>query len=314
MSAPRVRLGDLSVGFVQALADALLAAGVEPAPLLEQYGLDQRRLAEPGARLSIPRYMRLGHAAIQLSGDPALGLQMGRLSRLGQMGLAGVSVAQAPNLRAAARAMIHLEPLYAQNYRGQSSLVEDAGGAWLRFYSISPYNAYNRFVVDSVLAGWISHLGALARQPLKAERVEIEYPAPPWAERYEAFFGCPVEFGAPTNQLRLSQASLALANAEHCPSTWNQMLELCNRELEQLTRTRSWRERVSRLLQALERADARRIPPRPATERLITSRWRRPPALADRIRRHAAPAVLPGSRPSRITFRSSVSFSCRRGR
>ncbi|HBP6604212.1 TPA: helix-turn-helix domain-containing protein [Pseudomonas aeruginosa] len=216
--------------------------------LLEQYGLDQRRLAEPGARLSIPRYMRLGHAAIQLSGDPALGLQMGRLSRLGQMGLAGVSVAQAPNLRAAARAMIHLEPLYAQNYRGQSSLVEDAGGAWLRFYSISPYNAYNRFVVDSVLAGWISHLGALARQPLKAERVEIEYPAPPWAERYEAFFGCPVEFGAPTNQLRLSQASLALANAEHCPSTWNQMLELCNRELEQLTRTRSWRERISRLL------------------------------------------------------------------
>lgn len=82
MSAPRVRLGDLSVGFVQALADALLAAGVEPAALLEQYGLDQRRLAEPGARLSIPRYMRLGHAAIQLSGDPALGLQMGRLSRL----------------------------------------------------------------------------------------------------------------------------------------------------------------------------------------------------------------------------------------
>lgn len=203
----------------------------------------------PGdVRLSIPRYMRLGHAAIQLSGDPALGLQMGRLSRLGQMGLAGVSVAQAPNLRAAARAMIHLEPLYAQNYRGQSSLVEDAGGAWLRFYSISPYNAYNRFVVDSVLAGWISHLGALARQPLKAERVDIEYPAPPWAERYEAFFGCPVEFGAPTNQLRLSQASLALANAEHCPSTWSQMLELCNRELEQLTRTRSWRERVSRLL------------------------------------------------------------------
>lgn len=229
MSAPRVRLGDLSVGFVQALADALLAAGVEPAALLEQYGLDQRRLAEPGARLSIPRYMRLGHAAIQLSGDPALGLQMGRLSRLGQMGLAGVSVAQAPNLRAAARAMIHLEPLYAQNYRGQSSLVEDAGGAWLRFYSISPYNAYNRFVVDSVLAGWISHLGALARQPLKAERVEIEYPAPPWAERYEAFFGCPVEFGAPTNQLRLSQASLALANAEHCPSTWSQMLEQIGR-------------------------------------------------------------------------------------
>ncbi|MBG4690107.1 AraC family transcriptional regulator, partial [Pseudomonas aeruginosa] len=63
MSAPRVRLGDLSVGFVQALADALLAAGVEPAPLLEQYGRAPRRLAAPGARLSLPRCLRLGHAA-----------------------------------------------------------------------------------------------------------------------------------------------------------------------------------------------------------------------------------------------------------
>ncbi|MGC3068944.1 AraC family transcriptional regulator, partial [Pseudomonas aeruginosa] len=67
MSAPRVRLGDLWVGFVQAVADALLAAGVVPAPLLEQYGLDQRRLAVPAARLSIPPYMRLGHAAIPVS-------------------------------------------------------------------------------------------------------------------------------------------------------------------------------------------------------------------------------------------------------
>ena len=165
--------------------------------------------------------MRLGHAAIQLSGDPALGLQMGRLSRLGQMGLAGVSVAQAPNLRAAARAMIHLEPLYAQNYRGQSSLVEDAGGAWLRFYSISPYNAYNRFVVDSVLAGWISHLGALARQPLKAERVEIEYPAPPWAERYEAFFGLSLIHicGWTTSSSRAARRCCPAANAATCRST-----------------------------------------------------------------------------------------------
>lgn len=52
-------------------------------------------------------------------------------------------------MREAARTLIRFEPLYGSNYRGQSSLHEDAQGAWLRFYSISPYNAYNRFVVDS---------------------------------------------------------------------------------------------------------------------------------------------------------------------
>ncbi|MBO3276539.1 AraC family transcriptional regulator [Pseudomonas schmalbachii] len=248
MSRPGIRLGDISVGFVHSLAAALETHGIPAQALLEQYGLDNARLAEPHGRLSIPRYMRLGHTAIQLSGDPALGLRMGQLSRPNQFGLAGVTATQAPNVRAAARALIHFEQLYAQNYRGQSQFVEDAGGAWLRFYSISPYNAFNRFVVDSVLASWVSQLSSIAGQPLRVVKVEIEYPAPAYAARYEEFFGCPVEFGAETNQLRLDLASLALGNREHCPSTWRQLLEICDRELEQLTRTRSLHERVSQIL------------------------------------------------------------------
>lgn len=248
MKQPGMRLGDLSIGFVHGLADALEDRDVPAQPLLLQYGLDAARFAEPGGRLSIPRYMRLGHAAIQLSGDPALGLRMGQFSRIQQLGLPGVTAALAPDLRAASRALIRFEPLYAQNYRGRSSLAEDAGGAWLSFYSISPYNAYNRFVVDSVLAGWLSYLARIAGQPLRPLRVEIEYPAPDYAARYEEFFGCPVEFAAGANRLRLDQASLALGNREHCPSTWRQMQEICEKELELRTRTRTLRERVVQLL------------------------------------------------------------------
>ncbi len=248
MKPVRVRLGDLSVGFVHGLADAVRAAGQDPLSLLEQYGLDSARLAEPRARLSIPRYMRLGHAAIQLTDQPGLGLSMGVHTRLSQVGLAGVTAAQAPTVREAARALIRFEPLYAYNYRGQSSFHEDARGAWLRFYSISPYNTYNRFVVDSVLAGWAAQLAALAGQPVPVEKVDIEFPSTGYAEQYGALFGCPVEFACETNQLRLNQASLALRNPEHCPSTWRHLLEICERELEQLTRTRSLRERISQLL------------------------------------------------------------------
>ncbi|MNF73424.1 HTH-type transcriptional regulator VirS [compost metagenome] len=248
MKAQRVKLGDLTVGFVHSMAAALEQAGQSPAELLERFGLDAARLAEPQARLSIPRYMRLGHAAIQQSGNPALGLSMGRLSRLGQLGLAGVCAAQAPNLREAARALTRFERLYASNYRGQSSFHEDSKGAWLRFYSISPYNAYNRFVVDSVLAGWQNYLGQLTGNSIRVEKVEIEFAAPDYAERYAEHFGCPVEFEAGANQLRLSLDTLALRGQEHCPSTWRQLLEICERELQQLTRTRSLRERITQLL------------------------------------------------------------------
>ncbi|MQA56941.1 AraC family transcriptional regulator [Pseudomonas piscis] len=246
-SAP-MRLGDLSVGFVHSLADAVRSHGQDPVPLLEQYGLDSARLAEAGARLSIPRYMRLGHGAIQLTGDPALGLRMGRLSRLSQAGLAGVTAAQAPTVREAARCLTRFEALYGSNYRGQSSFREDADGAWLRFYSISPYNAYNRFVVDSIISGWLQQLSNLAGQALHAQRIDIEFQQPDYHEAYALLGPATVHFGAERNQLRLDQASLALRNPEHCPSTWRHLLLLCERELEQLTRTRSLRERIIQLL------------------------------------------------------------------
>lgn len=236
------------MGFVHSLIDAIRSHGQDPSPLLEQYALDAARLAQAGARLSIPRYMRLGHGAIQLTGDPALGLRMGRLSRLSQAGLAGVTAAQAPNVREAARCLTRFEALYGSNYRGQSSFHEDANGAWLRFYSISPYNAYNRFVVDSIISGWLQQLSSVAAQTIHAEQIDIEFERPEYHDAYAVFGPAPIQFGVEQNQLRLSQASLGLRNPEHCPSTWRHLLQLCERELEQLTRTRSLRERIIQML------------------------------------------------------------------
>jgi AraC-like DNA-binding protein len=248
MTAAQVRLGEVSVGFLQALAAAVREHGLDPVPLLERYGLDSARLAQPGASLSIARYMRLGHAAIQLTGDPALGLAMGRSARLAHAGLAGVTAAQAPNVREAARALIRFEPLYGTNYRGQSSFEEDARGAWLNFYSISPYNDYNRFVVDSLLSGWLRQLGTVAGQLLRAELLEIEFPSPPYAPAYQGLSDSPVHFGASGNRLRLGQALLSLRNPEHCPGTWHQLLGLCEEALARRTRARSLTERVAGLL------------------------------------------------------------------
>lgn len=243
-----MRLGDLSVGFVHSLADAVRSHGIDPQPLLEQYGLDPARLGEACARLSIPRYMRLGHSAIQLTDNPGLGLRMGQLSRLSQAGLAGVTAAQAPTVREAARCLIRFEALYGSNYRGQSSFHEDAQGAWLRFYSISPYNTYNRFVVDSLLAGWLAQLGDLTGTVLQAERLDIEFAAPDYATQYQPLCCTPVQFAAAGNQLRLSRATLQIANPQHCPSTWQHLLQLCEAELLQRTRVRSLGERITHLL------------------------------------------------------------------
>ncbi|AIZ32225.1 AraC family transcriptional regulator [Pseudomonas sp. K1(2024)] len=248
MMRERVRLGDLSVGFVQPLTQAMRELGHDPAPLLQRYGLDTPRLDEAGARLSIPRYMHLGHAAIELCGEPALGLHMGRLSRLAQAGLAGVTAAQAPTVREAAHTLLRFEPLYAANYRGSSAFIEDPQGAWLRFYSISPYNAYNRFVVDSVLSGWLAQLSAVTGTPAIADRLEIEFEAPAYCAQYQSLCSAPVQFDAGCNQLHLAHEVLDARNPQHCPSTWRHLLQLCEAEWVQRTRVRSLSERIIHLL------------------------------------------------------------------
>jgi AraC-like DNA-binding protein len=83
---------------------------------------------------------------------------------------------------------------------------------------------------------------------VQAQRIEIEFAAPDYSEQYAVLGDGPIQFGADANQLRLSQQTLALRNPQHCPSTWQLLLQLCERELEQLTRTRSLRERITRLL------------------------------------------------------------------
>lgn len=253
MKRPALRLGDLSTGFVLALAAAVGSRGGDADALLTRFGLTAARLAEPGGRLSIPHFMRLGHAALELTGDPALGLAMGRAMRPAFLGLAGVTVAQAPDVRHAAETLLHLEPLYGRNYRGQSRWAAQGRDAWLHFYSISPYNDYNRFVVDAVLGAWLAVLGAVARQALQPRRVLIEYAAPADPAPYEAAFGCAVEFGAAENALLLDTATLALPGTDHCPATWRQLLALSEAEHGRLTRTRGLTERVVEVMGPLLR-------------------------------------------------------------
>lgn len=248
MTPSSIRLGDLSVSFALPLADAVHQLGHAPGPLLQQYGLTEERLGKAQARLSIPRYMRLGHAAIQLSGEPALGLHIGRFSELNRLGLAGITASQAPTAREAARILIRFEPLYASNYRGQSSLHEDEHGAWLRFYSISPYNDYNRFVVDSILSGWLTGLEQVSGRPIQTDAVEIEFDAPDYLEQYQERFGLTPAFAASHNQLYLNRKTLEQRNPRYCPGTWQHLLEICETTLEQLTRTHSLRERIIQLL------------------------------------------------------------------
>ena len=90
-------LGHISVLYASVLLRAAEAEGANTEQLTSTFGLSADTLSSPAARISIPRYMRLGHAAIAQTGNRALGLRMGALTRPVDTGIAGERYFEALN-------------------------------------------------------------------------------------------------------------------------------------------------------------------------------------------------------------------------
>ncbi len=147
-----MKLGDISVNHVNALLSTLDALGGNAKELTQDFNLSAAKLAQPEGRISIPRFMRLGFRAIEQINCPDLGLEMGKQMKLPTLGLTGFLATTSKDIETACTVLAHYERLSGSNSRGQSSFYLENSKGVSRFYSISPYNEYNLFLVDSVLA------------------------------------------------------------------------------------------------------------------------------------------------------------------
>ena len=113
-----MKLGDISVSYVRGLLNAVEALGGDPIALQQQFSLSDNKLGQPDGRISIPRYMRLGFSAIEQTGRPDLGLEMGRNVKIPFFGLPGFLAMTAKDIEAACRVTSHYERLSSTNCRG----------------------------------------------------------------------------------------------------------------------------------------------------------------------------------------------------
>lgn len=239
-----MKLGDISVSYARSLLETADALGGNSRELQEQFSLSDNKLSQPEGRISIPRFMRLGYAAIQQTGRADLGLEMGKRVRIPLLGLPGFLAMTAKDIESACLVIAHYERLSSTNCRGQSRFYMDQGKGVASFYSISPYNDYNLFVVDSVLASQHKILEWLCGQSGAVERVEVEFAAPSYAGAYEDYFECPVLFGQQRNALIIKPEALHWTLLQHDKNAFLNLKSICDERLEQASRERDLSEKV----------------------------------------------------------------------
>ncbi|WP_298770952.1 AraC family transcriptional regulator [uncultured Shewanella sp.] len=248
MSEIKISLGDISVNFIQQMDFTVEQLGYDLTPLLNKYHISIQQLAAHNGRIAIPKYMRLGFDAIELTGRADLGLEMGRNSGFQYYGVLGFAAMAANNMADMAKLFAEYEILLSDNIRGQSCFNVSEGR--LSFYSIAPYNQYNFFVVDSVLASWLCLLQSrwekLPKQSkpfLKA--VHIEYPEPADPALYEAFFSCPVIFNSHFNGLVFNKTCLSLSLADGCMASFLLAKTMCDTQRARLIDNQTWQVKVA---------------------------------------------------------------------
>lgn len=245
-----MKLGDISISYARLLLDTVQQLGGNHASLSEQYQL-ATKLNRPGERVSIPRFMRMGFSAIQDTGRPDVGLEMGKHVRIPLLGLPGFLAMTAPNLAKACQVITMYERLSSTNCRGQSQFYMDNGKGIASFYSISPYNEYNLFVVDSVLSSWYRVIQWLTGKNDAVERVEVEFDEPDYVQAYHAFFNCPVLFGQKRNCLVIRSDALEWPLLQSDPITYQSMKVICDQQLAEATRNRNLSEKVRDVISPL---------------------------------------------------------------
>lgn len=135
--------------------------------------------------------------ALQLSGDPALGLHVGEHEQghFTAFGAAGLLMSIVPTFREAMMAMARFH-----------EVARDEQDVFVSFESSAMVVEYRLFdatgPVRSCLAEIVfTNLSAMLRQfggvGSVAQRIQLDYPAPPHAGEYSRIFGCDIQFESP---------------------------------------------------------------------------------------------------------------------
>lgn len=239
-----MKLGDISINYVRAVLDTLEGLGGSPNDLLKKYEIKEEVLSQPDARISMARFMRLGHSAIHAVNRVDIGLEMGKQFRLPVIGLAGILAMTAKDIETACRVIAHYEPLSSSNCRGQSGFYIEDGRGVSSFYSISPYNDYNKFVVDAVLSAQLKVIEWMSGRSGILERVEVEFDRVSYADAYAEYFKCPILFGQSRNALVIKPKALKFPLLQHDKNAFLSLKEICDERLTKLTKNRTLSEKV----------------------------------------------------------------------
>ncbi|MBS0226426.1 MAG: AraC family transcriptional regulator [Proteobacteria bacterium] len=197
--------------------------GVAPERLCAGLALDIEDLRR-GEQLSDRQAWRIIRRALQLTGRPDLGLELGRRENLSHFGLPGFAMSTARNYGEAAEIAVRYQ---AQTGAVTNVTLEEDGDCLALVISSRMHDASMLpFLIEEVCASVLAISRILIGDHFRPHAVELAYPAPAYAERYGELFASPVHFGLARNRFLVARHWLQSPISTHSAAMSSQLRTL----------------------------------------------------------------------------------------
>jgi AraC-like DNA-binding protein len=235
----------VSILFVRMLLSELRQRGLPGAALLEGSSVDAAALANLRATIPTAEWEALVVRAIELTGDPALGIAMGETWSLSMLQVVGQLVVSCRTMREALSLFERYRSLLGNNSSWQ--LEERDETAWLYCDHALTDPVAAHVVMEAVLTLTYRVGRGFSGHSVAADEVWFSHAEPTYAAQFARVFACPVRFGQPRNALVFARRALDY-EAEHNDETMRELLRTSADALLRERQAESLTDRVRALL------------------------------------------------------------------
>ena len=194
---------------ISAIVDVLEEQGIAPEAALRGSGLSVDDLANAFSLTSVSQYLTVCENAMSLSRDPALAFEVGARLHLFAYGIYGYALMSCMSIREYFHLVIKYRRLTTPFIKIE--LVEHPDCIVWRFPEVfvaNPPFELRRFLIEQQFSVGRTHLREVAGQDHPPLRACFPYPAPPHADIYPKYLGCPCHFDQPQCELVYDNAML----------------------------------------------------------------------------------------------------------
>lgn len=196
----------VSTVVVRRFLEAIEQAGVPRARVLREWGRDDRSLQGPDGLVPHTAVDRLCELAVELTGDPALGLHWAAAVTQRTFAPLSYLLAHADSLRHALELLAQCQCVFSE--RPFHTVIETEHAAIVRVVDWTDCSdTVVRFAAEMVMAGFLTMFRVLI-PGVKPLSVSFAYQAPAYCGEYSRVFGTGVQFDRPHTELAIERTLL----------------------------------------------------------------------------------------------------------